>query len=62
MSYSLKGTAHKLRPILLLRFYVQLLFTIPSQKQDKKNVSWQYLEEIIKGKKKKTSPTLITTE
>lgn len=36
MSYSLKATAHKLRPILLLKFSVQLLFAIPSQKRDKK--------------------------
>lgn len=52
MSYSLKATAHKLRPILLLNFSVQLLFAIPSQKRDKKNISWQYLEQILKEKQK----------
>lgn len=36
MSYSLKATAHKLGPILLLKFSVQLLFAIRSQKQGEK--------------------------
>lgn len=46
-SYSLETILHKLRPTSPLKFSVQLILAVPSQRQDpkkKKKVSWQYLE------------------
>lgn len=36
MPYSLEAILHKLRPTLLLKFSVQLLLAVPSQRQDPK--------------------------